>query len=174
MKQEQDKQDHTWQDKQEEFLYNTITRMILKNCFEVMNTLGCGFLESIYRNALVIALTDSGLKVLTDRGFEVSFHGRNIGTFIPDIIVEEQVIVELKSCERLIGEHEPISGSLTRSKRQDFLAEHSVFYSLKRNRIYMITRGRMSRMMHPCVFQFSLPKIYQQPDWQLCYCQIVD
>lgn len=106
MTQEQDKQDHTWQDKQGEFLYSSVTSMILKNCFEVMNTLGCGFLESIYRNALVIALTDSGLNVLTDRGFEVSFHGRKIGTFIPDIIVEEQVIVELKSCEHLIGEHQ--------------------------------------------------------------------
>jgi GxxExxY protein len=106
MKQEQDEQDHTWQDRQEEFPYSDVTRMILKNCFEVMNTLGSGFLESIYQNALVIALTDSGLNVLTDRGFEVSFRGRKIGAFIPDIIVEEQVIVELKSCEHLIGEHQ--------------------------------------------------------------------
>ena len=40
-----------------------------------MNMLGYGFLESIYQNALVVALTDSGLNVLTDRGFEVSFLG---------------------------------------------------------------------------------------------------
>lgn len=86
-------QDHTWQDKQEKLL-------------RVMNTLGCGFLESIYRNALVIALHDSGLKVLIDRGFEVTFRGRKIGMFIPDIIIEQQVIVELKSCEHLVGEHQ--------------------------------------------------------------------
>ena len=106
MNKEQDRQDHAWQDEQEELPCGDTTRLILKNCFEVMNTLGCGFFESIYQNALVIALIDSGLRVLTDRGFEVVFHGRKIGMFVPDIIVEEQVIVELKSCEHLVGEHQ--------------------------------------------------------------------
>jgi hypothetical protein len=52
--------------------------MILKRCFEVMNTLGARFFESIYKNSLLIAMTDSGLKGLTDRGFEVIFHGRKL------------------------------------------------------------------------------------------------
>jgi hypothetical protein len=47
MKQEQDEQDHTWQDRQEEFPYSDVTRMILKNCFEVMNTLGSGFIRML-------------------------------------------------------------------------------------------------------------------------------
>ena len=65
-----------------------------------MNTLGTGFLESIYKNSLLIAMTDSWLKVSTERGFEVIFHGRKVGIFIPDLIVE------LKSCEHLLAEHQ--------------------------------------------------------------------
>jgi GxxExxY protein len=68
--------------------------MILKYCFEVMNTPGTEFHESIYKNSLLIAMTDSG--------FEVIFHGRKVEIFIPDLIVENAVIVELKSCEHLI------------------------------------------------------------------------
>lgn len=98
----QDKQ----QDKQENLLHFDLTKAILKCCFEVMNTLGTGFLESIYKNALVIAMVESGLKVITDRGFEVMFHGRKVGVFIPDLIVENAIIVELKSCEHILAEHQ--------------------------------------------------------------------
>jgi GxxExxY protein len=94
------------QDMQEELVHFGLTKMILKCCFEVMNTLGTGFLESIYKNSLLIAMIDSGLKVSTDRGFEVIFHGRKVGIFIPDLIVENAVIVELKSCEHLLAEHQ--------------------------------------------------------------------
>jgi len=100
----QDLHDHTWQDKQDKF--SDITRAILGCCFDVINTLGSGFLESIYRNALVIALSDSGLEIVAERGFEVHFRGRKIGIFVPDLIVAKQVIIELKSCEYLTGEHQ--------------------------------------------------------------------
>jgi|HubBroStandDraft_4_1064222.scaffolds.fasta_scaffold252551_1 GxxExxY protein len=100
----QDMQDHKWQDGQDKF--SGITREILGCCFEVMNTLGAGFVESIYRNALVIALCDKGLEVIAEQGFEVTFRGRKIGIFVPDLIVGKQVIVELKNCEHLAGEHQ--------------------------------------------------------------------
>jgi len=89
------------QDMQEELVHFGLTKMILKCCFEVMNTLGTGFLES-----MLIAMIDSGLKVSTDHGFEVIFHRRKVGIFIPDLIVENAVIVELKSCEHLLAEHQ--------------------------------------------------------------------
>ena len=98
-------QDHR-QDKQKDLLHLDLTKIILKCCFEVMNTLGAGFLESIYKNALIVALIESGLKVSTDQGFEVSFHGKKIGIFIPDLIVDDVIIVELKSCEHLLPEHQ--------------------------------------------------------------------
>jgi GxxExxY protein len=97
-------QDHKWQDKQDKF--GEITREILGCCFEVMNTLGSGFVESIYRNALAIALSEKGLEVVAEHGFEVTFRGRKIGIFVPDLIVAKEVIVELKSCEHLAGEHQ--------------------------------------------------------------------
>ncbi len=102
--QEQDLHDHTWHDKQDKF--SDITRAILGCCFDVINTLGSGFVESIYRNALVIALNDSRLEVSAERGFEVHFRGRKIGIFVPDLIVAKQVVVELKSCEYLTGEYQ--------------------------------------------------------------------
>jgi GxxExxY protein len=103
-RQEQDLQDHAWHDKQDKF--SDVTRSILGCCFEVINTLGSGFVESIYRNALVIAFNDSGLEVLSEQGFEVQFRGKKIGIFVPDLIVARQVVVELKSCEQLTGEHQ--------------------------------------------------------------------
>ena len=71
-----------------------------------MNTLGSGFAESVYRNALVIALNDKGLAVLAERGYEVHFRGKKVGKFVPDLIVARQVVVELKSCEHLTGENQ--------------------------------------------------------------------
>ena len=97
----QDRERHDGHDK-----YSEITKAILGCCFDVINTLGSGFIESVYRNALVIALNENGLEVSAERGFEVIFRGRKIGIFIPDLIVEKQVIVELKSCEHLTGEHQ--------------------------------------------------------------------
>jgi GxxExxY protein len=97
----QDRRRHDEQDK-----FSGITKVILGCCFEVINTLGSGFAESVYRNALVIVLNDSGLEVSAERGFEVVFRGRKIGIFVPDLIVEKQVVVELKSCEHLAGEHQ--------------------------------------------------------------------
>ena len=61
------------QDRQENLLHFQLTKTILKCCFEVINTLGTGFLESVYKNSLQIALLDSGLKADPDRGFEVIF-----------------------------------------------------------------------------------------------------
>jgi GxxExxY protein len=83
-----------------------LTQKILTCCFEVMNTLGCGFLESVYKNALIVSMTDNGLNVLTDKSFEVKFRDRKVGLFIPDLIVDEAVIIELKCSEHLLPEHQ--------------------------------------------------------------------
>ena len=58
-------------DRQDNF--SEVTKAILGCCFEVINTLGSGFVESVYRNALVIALIDNELEVSAERGFEVVF-----------------------------------------------------------------------------------------------------
>ena len=71
-----------------------------------MNTLGCGFLESVYKNALIVSIMDLGLNVRRDKGFDVIFKNRKVSLFIPDIIVDDSVIVELKCCGHLLPEHQ--------------------------------------------------------------------
>ncbi len=87
-------------------LYNNITETILGCCFDVMNELGSGFLESVYRNALVLSLNEKGLRVAPEKRFEVIFRQKTIGVYIADLIVEEAVLVELKCCEKTLPEHQ--------------------------------------------------------------------
>lgn len=87
-------------------LYSELTEAILGSCFDVMNELGTGFLESVYKNALFIAIKEKGLKIEAEKRFEVIFRNRKIGLYIADLIVEEKVIIELKCCESLLGEHQ--------------------------------------------------------------------
>ena len=87
-------------------LHEDLTEKILQSCFDVMNELGSGFLEAVYKNALFVALKEKGLKVEVEKRYEVRFRGRKIGVYIADLIIEESVIVELKCCQLLIGEHQ--------------------------------------------------------------------
>ena len=81
--------------------HSELTGSILNCCFEVMKELGPGFLENIYKNALLIAMRQKGLKVEVEKSFEVVFRGICIGRYRTDLVVEETVIVELKCCESL-------------------------------------------------------------------------
>ena len=92
--------------KKEELVDFSLTGIILKCCFEVANTLGSGFLESVYKNALIISTLEEGLNISTNQTFEVLFKNRKVGLFIPDLIVEDTVIVELKCTEHLLPEHQ--------------------------------------------------------------------
>jgi GxxExxY protein len=65
----------------------------------VSNTLGCGFLEKVYANALAIELRNNGLKVEQQYLIRVFYNKEPIGDFAPDLLVEECVIIELKSGE---------------------------------------------------------------------------
>jgi len=87
-------------------LANTdLTEKIIKACFEVANELGSGFLESVYLNALLIVIRQKGLKAVPQVHIKVKFHGEIIGEFIADILVENKVIVELKTVALLAPEH---------------------------------------------------------------------
>jgi GxxExxY protein len=83
-----------------------LTGDILNCCFEVMKELGPGFLEGIYKNALLIAIRQKGLQVEVELPFEVMFRGNVIGRYRADLVVERTVIVELKCCEDLSREHQ--------------------------------------------------------------------
>lgn len=89
-----------------DFLYADITEKIIGSAYEVYNELGFGFLESVYKNSLEIVLQESGLSVNLEAAIDVAFRGRRVGNFFADLLVEEKVIVELKSVRQLVEKHE--------------------------------------------------------------------
>lgn len=86
--------------------HDLLTQKILIVFLEVYNELGYGFLESVYCRAMQIALDQSGLAVSAEVQVPVWFRGQSIGAFRADLIVEEKVILELKTAEQIIRSHE--------------------------------------------------------------------
>ena len=87
-------------------LHEELTEQIIGACFEVMNELGGGFLESVYEKALLVALRDRGLDAESQVPLSVLFRGEKVGEFFADIVIGEKVIVELKAARVLAPEHQ--------------------------------------------------------------------
>lgn len=83
-----------------------LTDIILKCFYNVYNSLGYGFLEKVYENALLIELQSNDLRCLKQFPVEVYYKENRVGTYYADIIVENTVILELKAAEALCEEHE--------------------------------------------------------------------
>ncbi len=77
--------------------HHALTDKIIGTFYEVYNELGFGFLESVYENALVIALREKGFKVEQQISVPVWFRGQRVGDFVADLLVEDKVILELKA-----------------------------------------------------------------------------
>jgi GxxExxY protein len=86
--------------------YDDLTQRIIGIFYDVYNELGCGFLESVYREAMRLALSQAGLKVETEIPIPVRFRGEVIGIFRADLIVDGAVLIELKTCDALAREHQ--------------------------------------------------------------------
>jgi GxxExxY protein len=76
---------------------NALTERIIGCAFKVLNTLGPGFLEKVYRNALVHELCKNGLRAEPEKAVQVTYDGLVVGDFSTDILVEDTVILELKA-----------------------------------------------------------------------------
>ena len=87
------------------FRHSELTRKIIGVFFQVYGELGYGFLESVYRSAMAIALTEAGLAVEPEVRLHARFRGRFIGTFRADMLVEGAVLVELKSARAIDPSH---------------------------------------------------------------------
>ncbi len=83
-----------------------LTKKVIGEAMYVHRVLGPGFIESIYHNALVLRLKKIGLKVESQEAVPVYFDGELIGDFLADIIVEDCLILELKTVSALNSEHE--------------------------------------------------------------------
>jgi GxxExxY protein len=88
------------------FKHSDITKVILKAYYNVYNTLGYGFLEKVYENAMIIELKKLGLECDKQRPISVYYDRLSVGNYYADLIVENKVIIELKACQHLIEEHE--------------------------------------------------------------------
>jgi len=86
-------------------LHEEITGTIIKAFYTVYNTLGYGFLEKVYENALVHELTKLGLEVRQQMPIKVYYDGCLVGEYFADLVVEGCVIVEIKAAESLRPEH---------------------------------------------------------------------
>ena len=84
----------------EDFKHRELTRDILNAAFKVHNTLGCGFLEKVYENALVYELKQRRHRVDVQKAIKIRYGGEIVGEYIADIMVEDKVIVEIKAVEQ--------------------------------------------------------------------------
>jgi GxxExxY protein len=82
-----------------------LSERIIGCAYVVSNTLGSGFLEKVYENALAHELRKVGLAVLQQRGVSVRYDGIVVGEYAPDLLVDERVLVELKSVRALEDIH---------------------------------------------------------------------
>jgi len=90
----------------ENFKYTGITKEIIGAFYTVYNSLGYGFLERVYENALLLELKSLGLSVTKQERLKVYYESEEVGEYFADLVVEECVIIELKAAEALCKEHE--------------------------------------------------------------------
>lgn len=86
--------------------HEDLTRGILKVFYQVYNELGFGFLEKVYQNSMYLALKQEGYYVSSQQKIDVYFRGIKVGEYFADLVVNELVIVELKSATAIVEEFE--------------------------------------------------------------------
>lgn len=89
----------------EDAALNQITQAIIGCAFKVGNTLGPGFMEKVYENALAHELRKAGLVVHQQHPIPVSYDGVIVGEYFADLVVQDQVMVELKAARAIDEAH---------------------------------------------------------------------
>lgn len=109
-----------------------ITRKVIECAIEVHSELGPGLLERPYAVALAIALAEAGISYEAEKTFPILFHGKVLGDYRPDLIVENYVVVEVKSVER----YEPV-----------FLAQMLTYLRITKRRVGLIINFNRPRLI---------------------------
>jgi GxxExxY protein len=89
-----------------EYKHRDITEKIIGIFYEVYNSLGFGFLEKVYENALALRLRKAGMTVVQQHPISVYFDGVIVGDYFADLLVEDAVILELKAVKEVTDEYE--------------------------------------------------------------------
>ena len=112
---------------------------------KVHNTLGPGYLESVYKKALMVELAEAGLDFQDEQQLDVYYRGRLVGKFQADLIVEGRLILELKACEVLTRAHEvQLVNYLTTTGIDEGLLLNFGAQSLEYKKKFRVYRARRS------------------------------
>lgn len=82
--------------------HQELTKSIIGIYYNVYNELGYGFLEKVYHRAMIVELNKNGYEVEHEKKIKVFYKNEVVGTYIPDLIINKSVILELKCVEYLI------------------------------------------------------------------------
>ena len=91
---------------QDEYKHRELTDAIICCFYTVYNTLGFGFLEKVYENALLAELQNRGIAATAQSPISVFYGNRQVGELFADVLVENAVIIEVKAVKTLVPEHE--------------------------------------------------------------------
>ena len=86
-------------------VYKELSYQIMAAVFEVHNTLGFGFLEKVYERALLKELCLRGISVEAQKEIKVYYKGDEIGTYFADLVVNNEILLELKAVDNLNNTH---------------------------------------------------------------------
>jgi GxxExxY protein len=89
-----------------DFKFKDLSEKVIMAFYNVYNTLGYGFLEKVYENALLIELTKIGIAATAQSPIQVLYDSKVVGEYFADIMVENCIIVEIKAAKNLAAEHE--------------------------------------------------------------------
>jgi len=89
-----------------EVILKELSYQVISAVFEVHNVLGSGFLEKVYERALVKECNLRNIAVETQKEIKISYKGETIGSYFADILVDSQIIVELKAVPAILPVHE--------------------------------------------------------------------
>lgn len=88
-----------------EIVHKELSYKIMNTIIQAHNTLGAGFLEKVYENAVVMKLKKNGLKAIQQAPIKVCFEGEIVGEYFADVLVEDKVILEIKCVEGITDVH---------------------------------------------------------------------
>mgnify|MGYP001578500546 CR=1 FL=1 len=90
---------------EKEIIHKDLAYQVIGLAMDVHSGLGYGFLEKVYENALMVLLRREGINAKQQSPINIFFEGQNVGDYFADILVEDKIIVELKSVEKIIDIH---------------------------------------------------------------------
>ena len=85
--------------------FEELSNTIIGAAIAVHKELGPGFLENIYEKALLIQLDEDGIRIESQKEVKISFHGMEVGLHRLDLVIEDQIIVELKTVKEILDIH---------------------------------------------------------------------